>query len=101
MLGNADQKWIVGIVQTGLMTMTVRLWMLLCLATPYKDGSWNMPNWPTDHAKAMDDHRTATAQGYALVTQQLQRGLVGLLEVRITPFFFLSGHFLPYIAQGQ
>lgn len=43
-----------------------------------------MPNWAKDHAKAMDDHRTASAQGYALVTQEVHRqGTVGLLEVRI------------------
>lgn len=53
--------------------MTVQLGMLLCLATPYKNGSWNMPDWAKDHAKAMDNHRTATAQGYAPVTQQLHR----------------------------
>lgn len=72
-LGNTVREWIVGRVQTGLMTMTIRLWMHQYLATPYTNGSWYMPNWAKDHAKVMDDHRTATAQGYALATQQLHR----------------------------
>lgn len=72
-LGNAAQEWIFGIVPTGVMTMTVRIWMLLCLTTLYKNGRWNMPNLAKDHDKAMGDHRTNSAQGYALVTQQLHR----------------------------
>lgn len=82
MLGNAVQEEIFGIVPAGLMTMPVRLWMLMCLAahTRMEGGT----TWAKDHAKAMDDHRTASAQGYALVTQEVHRqGTVGLLEVRI------------------
>lgn len=88
--------------------------------------SWYSPNWANDHDnKAMDapvlghtmqewklehaklgqtrsrtmprhDHRTATAQGYALVTQ-LHRGLVGLLDVRILLAFSqeIFFHILP------
>lgn len=54
-LGNAAQEWIVGIVQTGLMTMTVRLWMLLCLPHHARMETGTCQTWPNtakDHAKA-------------------------------------------------
>lgn len=56
------------------MTMPVKLWMLMCLAAHTRmEGGALGPNWAKDHAKAMDDHRTASAQGYALVTQEVHR----------------------------
>lgn len=106
MLSNAVREWIVGRVQTGLMTMTISLWIRQCLATPYMNRRCSKDHWAKDHAKAMDDHKTATrlctdhtrlCTGHTTITQT---GLVDLLEVRIaSSVFFLSGSFLPYVAK--